>query len=180
MAKCLLTTRCDSPRRKNVVDTARLKLRWSAGLIAMVTLTQACGEQTADAFTRIQSLEQEAFVGDSLRPDVRRQLMVTYADLARQHPDHPFVPEGLFRRADLLVSAGKYEQAVLQLQDLHDGFPTYEWRARCAFLVAFIHDVHLRDPDLARRAYERVKALHPGTPEAEMASQSLKLLPQRP
>ena len=149
-------------------------------LASILTLALACEGPVKNTFERIQSLEKEAFVGDSLRDDVRRQLMVSYADLAREQPDHPFVPEGLFRRADLLISAGEHEQAVLQLQDLHDGYPQYELRARCAFLVAFIHDVHLRDADLAKRAYERVIALHPGTPEAEMASQSLKLLPQRP
>lgn len=152
---------------------------WSV-LVVTAAILLACGDTSQSTFDRIQALEREAFVGDSLRADVRRQLMVSYADLAREQPEHPFVPEGLFRRADLLISAGKYEQAVLQLQDLHDGYPAYELRPRCAFLVAFIHDVHLRDPELARRAYERVIALHEGTPEAEMSAQSLRWLPQRP
>lgn len=139
-----------------------------------------CDSSSDNLFQRIQKLEHEAFVGDSIRPDVRRELMVSYADLARRQPDHPFVPEGLFRRADLLISSENYELAVLELQDLHDGYPSFPKRARCAFLVAFVHEVHLRDPDLARRAYERVQVLHPGTPEAEMAKQCLALLPTRP
>ena len=127
----------------------------------------------------IQKLEAQAFSGQEIQPEVRRELMVAYGELARTEPEHPFVPEGLFRRADLLISAGKYEQAVWQLQDLHDGYPEYPNRARCAFLVAFVHDVHRRDPELAIRAYERVLALHPNTTESVMAQQSIKLLQLR-
>lgn len=146
----------------------------------IVVCLVGCRGDKKDVFLRIQHLEGQAFEGDSIRPDVRQELMVCYADLAREQPEHPFVPEALFRRADLLISAGKFEEAVLQLQDLHDGFPSFPLRPRCAFLVAFVYEVHLHDRELARRTYERVMALHPGTPEAEMASQSLKLLPQRP
>lgn len=163
-----------------MADSRTLRTSRWVWLVLILVLASACDHSSENTFERIQSLEKEAFVGDSLRDDVRQQLMVSYADLSREQPNHPFVPEALFRRADLLISAGKFEQAVLQLQDLHDGFPQYKLRARCAFLVAFIHDVHLRDADLAKRAYERVIALHPGTPEAEMASQSLTLLLQRP
>lgn len=134
-----------------------------------------CAPRQSD-FSAIQDLEQQAFVGDSMRGDVRQELMVKYAEFSRIHSDHPFVPEALFRRADLLISAGKYEHAVLQLQNLHDGYPNYPQRARCAFLVAFVYEVHLRDFELARRSYERTVALHPGTPEAELAAQSLALL----
>ena len=54
------------------------------------------------------------------------------------HPHDEFAPEALMRQADLLISAGKFEHAVLQLQDLHDGYPNYEKRALSAFLVAFV------------------------------------------
>lgn len=153
---------------------------WPALLVLGSVGVTGCDSSSDNLFQRIQKLEREAFVGDSIRPDVRRELMVSYADLARLQPDHPFVPEGLFRRADLLISAENYELAVLELQDLHDGYPSFPKRARCAFLVAFVHEVHLRDPELARRAYERVQVLHPGTPEAEMAAQCLAWLPTRP
>ncbi len=141
----------------------------------MVALQFGCtpGNET---LSEIRELERTAFEGEVIRPDIRQQLMVKYAEFSRLHAGHPFVPEALFRRADLLISAGKYELAVLQLQNLHDGHPTYPQRARCAFLVAFVYEVHLRDMELARRAYERTAALHPGTPEAELAAQSLALL----
>ena len=145
----------------------RMTLLW--GLIWMA----GCGSSDTSLKEQIQQWESIAFVGDSLRVDIRQKLLVGYADFARLHPDDPFVPEALMRRADLLVAAGKYEQAVLQLQDLHDGHPSYDKQAMCAFLVAFVYDEHLKDRDLAKRAYERVIAIHPVTPEAALAEQSL-------
>lgn len=132
-----------------------------------------CGSNDANLAEQIRRWESEAFVGDSLRVDIRQKLLIGYADFARLHPDDPFVPEALMRRADLLIAAGKCEQAVLQLQDLHDGHPSFEKRATCAFLMAFVYEEHLKDQDLARRAYKRVIAIHPSTPEAALAEQSL-------
>ena len=126
----------------------------------------------------IAELESKAFVGDTIQHHIRQKLMVQYAEFALTHPHDEFAPEALMRRADLLISAGKFEHAVLQLQDLHDGYPNYEKRALSAFLVAFVYDTHLHDLDLAKRAYERVTSLYPGTPEATMAEQSLALLPK--
>lgn len=142
---------------------------------ALVALQLGCAPGN-ETLSEIQKLERTAFEGEVIRPEIRQELMVKYAEFSRLHPDHPFVPEALFRRADLLISAGKFELAVLQLQNLHDGHPTYPQRARCAFLVAFVYEVHLRDMELAKRAYERTAALHPGTPEAKLAAQSLALL----
>ena len=127
----------------------------------------------SDALHEIKRLEAEAFVGDSLREDIGRQLMVRYGDFARTEADHPFAPEAMFRRADLLIAAGKYELAVLQLRNVHDGYPQFDKRARCAFLAAFVCDVHLKDRERATRAYENVIVLHPKTLEAQLAQQSL-------
>ena len=146
-------------------------------LAGCVLVLAACASPESPLLKDIQSLESQAFEGDSLRPDVRCALMVKYADFARLEGDHPFVPEALFRRADLLVSAGKFDHAILQLQDVHDGYPAFDNRPLCAFLVAFIYDEHLKDKELARRSYERVMALHPDTPEAMLAQQSLALVP---
>ena len=137
----------------------------------------SCTHEKSPLLREIQKLEQVAFEGDSLRVDIRQSLMIKYADFARWEGGHAFVPEALFRRADLLISAGKFDEAILQLQDLHDGFPTFDKRPLCAFLVAFIYDEHLNDRELAIRSYHRTIALHPESQEAIMAQQSLALLP---
>ena len=132
-----------------------------------------CGQVQPGLLKDIQALEQRAFDGDNMVADVRTALLVSYGDFARLHADHAFAPEALFRRADLLVSAGKFEQAVLQYQDLHDGYPKFDKRPDCALLMAFVYDVHLKDKPLARRAYLRTATIHPGTPQADMAMQSV-------
>lgn len=137
----------------------------------------SCGPQQPSLLHEIQDLERVAFEGDSLRIDIRQSLMIKYAEFARMEGGHAFVPEALFRRADLLISAGKFDEAILQLQDVHDGYPTFDKRPLCAFLVAFIYDEHLKDRELAVRAYARTMALHPDSPEAMQAQQSLALLP---
>ena len=96
------------------------------------------------------------------------------------HGGHPEIPEMLFRRADLLIQAEKYEDAVLQLQDVHDGYPTFDKQAWCALLMAFVYEEKLKDRELAIRSYERVMALHPDSPEADMAEQLLDRLRKLP
>lgn len=138
-------------------------------------LVAGCGEGPVEPglLKDIQALESRAFQGQEVVPEVRTALLVAYGDFARLHADHKFAPEALFRRADLLVSAGKFEQAVLQYQDLHDGYPKFDKRPDCALLMAFVYDVHLKDKPLARRAYLRTAAIHPDTPQAETALQSV-------
>jgi tetratricopeptide (TPR) repeat protein len=142
----------------------------------VVLIFSGCSEQGLR--DRIHDLEGRAFEGMVLDPEVRQDLMTEYANFARLFPEDAFAPEALFRRADLLVHAGKYELAVLQLQNVHDGFPAFDKRPDCALMMAYVYDVHLKDKSLARRAYLRTEALHPGTPQAEIALQSVALLDQ--
>ena len=144
-------------------------------LLIAVGLEAGCGggQVEPELLKDIQVLEQRAFEGEDMVAEVRTALLVAYGDFARLHADHEFAPEALFRRADLLVSAGKFEQAVLQYQDLHDGYAKFDKRPDCAMLMAFVYDVHLKDKPLARRAYLRTAAIHPGTPQAEAALQSV-------
>ena len=149
--------------------------RWVIALLVATELGTGCsgGQDDPRLLKDIQALEQRAFDGDDMVADVRTALLVAYGDFARLHAGHAFAPEALFRRADLLVSAGKFEQAVLQYQDLHDGYAKFDKRPDCALLMAFVYDVHLKDKPLARRAYLRTAAIHPGTPQAETALQSV-------
>lgn len=149
--------------------------RWLVVFLAVSGFVAGCDEGRVESglLKDIQALEQQAFVGEDMVPEVRTALLVAYGDFARLQADHVFAPEALFRRADLLVAAGQFEQAVLQYQDLHDGYVKFDKRPDCALLMAFVYDVHLKDKPLARRAYLRTAAIHPSTPQAEQALQSV-------
>jgi tetratricopeptide (TPR) repeat protein len=152
--------------------------RWTS-VLALVLSMAGCGpgqvsEQQGESLrASIRLLEDQAFQGGQLDDGVRDDLLKAYGEFARQSPNHPFVAEALFRRADLLVSKGKFQEAMSQLQDVHDSYPAFERRAQAAFLIAFIADTHLGDKELARQAYAHVISLHPDSPEAELAEQSM-------
>ena len=130
----------------------------------------------SDRFNEIQALEQGLFSPDeNLNPDenVRGQLMAEYATFSNFCNDDTRTPEMLFRRADLLRSAGRFQEAMTQLRDIHDHFPEYEKRPICAFLVGFIAEVELNDREQAKKTYEQVIALHDSTDASQWARQSL-------
>ena len=125
---------------------------------------------------QIEQLEQKLFaLSDDLVPDqeIRSQLMGSYAAFANACHDDVRTAEMLFRRSDLLRSAGKFQEAMTQLRDVHDHFPEYEKRALCAFLVGFIAEEELNDREQAKKTYEQVIALHDSTNVAVWARQSL-------
>ena len=137
-----------------------------------VMLEVDCGESAA----QIEQLEQKLFaLSDDLVPDqeIRSQLMGAYASFANACHDDARTAEMLFRRSDLLRSAGKFQEAMTQLRDVHDHFPEYEKRALCAFLVGFIAEEELNDREQAKKTYEQVIALHDSTNVADWARQSL-------
>jgi TolA-binding protein len=140
---------------------------------------QAPANDCSDLALKIKELEQVLFSSpDSLTPNenIRGQLMADYAAFSNFCHTDTQTPEMLFRRADLLRSAGKFQEAMTQLRDIHDHFPEYDKRAICAFLVGFIAEVELNDREQAKKTYEQVIALHDSTEAAEWARQSLKNL----
>jgi len=137
-----------------------------------------CGESVeSDCATRAEAIRaaEKDLVAGGLEPDAEARSALTraYAEFANACHEDSLTAEYLFRRADLLRSAGKFAEAVAQLRDVHDHFPEYPDRARCAFLVAFINEVELMDRELAKAGYEQVLLLYPGTEEAAMAEQIL-------
>lgn len=125
---------------------------------------------------KIQGLEQGLFsTEEDLSPNqkIRGQLMAEYAAFSNHCHDNSQTAEMLFRRADLLRSAGRFQEAMTQLRDIHDYFPEYEKRAICAFLVGFIAEVELNDREQAKKTYEQVIVLHDSTDAAEWSRQAL-------
>ena len=134
----------------------------------------------ADRLAEVVALESKLFA-DGTDPDgeVRDALLWAYAAYANACNGEPMAPELLFRRADLLRSKGAFEEAMTQLRDVHDHFPQYPNRARCAFLVGFIAETEVGDREQARLTYQQVMDVHPGSEEAEWARMSLEQLDLR-
>lgn len=160
--------------------------RWVWVAVALA----ACGNPEGDAvgeagdcaerLEAIGALEAELF-GDEVNPrsEIRDQLIRDYAAFANACNGEERAPEMLFRRADLLRSKGAFEEAMTQLRDVHDHFPSYPQRARCAFLVGFIAETELGDREQARLTYQQVVEVHPESEEAEWARTSLAQLDLR-
>lgn len=160
--------------------------RWAWAAIALA----ACGSQVeapelpaltcAERLQAIGELENRLFAVDE-EPDgeVRNQLLRDYAAFANACNGDASAPEMLFRRADLLRSKGAFEEAMTQLRDVHDHFPAYPQRARCAFLVGYIAETELGDREQARLTYRQVLEVHPESEEAEWARISLEQLDLR-
>ncbi len=110
---------------------------------------------------------------ETIDVSLRNALMTAYADFSNFCHEADETPEFLFRRADLLRSAGYFQEAMTQLRDIHDHFKDFDKRPICAFLVGFIAEEELNDREQARKTYEQVIELHPESRAAEWASQSI-------
>jgi len=146
-----------------------------------------CAEGGADQLSscddlkaQVVSLELEVANHVSLEAHDASQLMKAYADFANACPTDSIVAEYLVRRADLLRGAGKFHDAIRLLQNIHDGYPTYENRSLCAFLIAYLYETELGDHEMAEKFYTGVIDLHPESNEAKLAALSLRHLGKSP
>jgi tetratricopeptide (TPR) repeat protein len=148
---------------------------WGCGSSPAVE-SLSCDERWRD----LETLEAQLFEGElDPRGDIRDALLRDYAAFANACNGDLKAPEALFRRADLLRSKGAFEEAMTQLRDVHDHFPSYPYRARCAFLVGFIAETEMGDREQARLTYQQVIDVHPESEEAEWARISLEQLDLR-
>ncbi len=159
-------------------------MKWQVGVALLLA---ACGTSgpaveepgCGERLEGIAGLEAQLFEDDAVAGEVRTALIRAYADFANACNGEPETAEMLFRRADLLRSQGAFEEAMTQLRDVHDHFPQYPHRARCAFLVGFIAETELGDREQARLTYRQVLEVHPDSEEAEWARMSLAQLDLR-
>ena len=133
-----------------------------------------------DLKANVASLEKEIANHVSVVEYDSSHLMKAYADFANACPGDSSVAEYLVRRADLLRGAGKFHDAIRLFQNIHDGYPTYENRALCAFLIAYLYETELGDNEMAEKFYKGVIDLHPESNEAKLAALSLKHLGTSP
>lgn len=138
-------------------------------------------DSCADRLAAIASMEEQMLASpETLNAALRSDLMRAYAEFSNGCHDFEQTPEFLFRRADLLRSAGQFQEAMTQLRDIHDHYKDFDKRPICAFLVGFIAEVELNDREQAQKIYEQVIELHPESPAAIWAKQSIESLPVVP
>ena len=151
-------------------------------VLACVALLQVGCDSSQDGscallLSEVEAMEQSLLAGgEDVNVELRAKMMQAYAQCANTCHDHEFTPEALFRRADLLRSAGKFQEAMTQLRDIHDNYANYGKRSVCAFLVGFIAEVDLNDPEQAKKTYQQVIEVHPDSDAAKWARQSLQNL----
>ena len=157
------------------------------GLFLVLTLPllrcteDGSSERCTDRLAAIASMEEQMLASsETLNAALRSDLMRAYAEFSNGCHDYEQTPEFLFRRADLLRSAGQFQEAMTQLRDIHDHYKDFDKRPICAFLVGFIAEVELNDREQARKIYEQVIELHPESPAAIWAKQSIESLPVVP
>ena len=137
----------------------------------------ASSDRCADRLAAIAAMEEQMLASpETLNASLRSDLMRAYAEFSNGCHDFEQTPEFLFRRADLLRSAGQFQEAMTQLRDIHDHYRDFDKRPICAFLVGFISEVELNDREQARKIYEQVIELHPESPAAIWAKQSIENL----
>ncbi|MBL6865723.1 MAG: tetratricopeptide repeat protein [Flavobacteriales bacterium] len=161
--------------------------RIKVGLFLVLTLPllrcteDATSKGCVDRLTAIAEMEERMLESpEALNASLRSDLMRAYAEFSNGCHDYEQTPEFLFRRADLLRSAGQFQEAMTQLRDIHDHYKDFDKRPICAFLVGFIAEVELNDREQARKIYEQVVELHPESPAAIWAKQSIENLPVVP
>ena len=153
----------------------------------LVIILAGCSEESSDKSstcndlkTKVVNLEKEVASHVSFDENDSSNLMKAYANFANACPEDSIVPEYLVRRADLLRGAGKFHESIHLFKAIHDGYPHYENRALCAFIIGYIYDTELGDYEMAKKYYNGVIDLHPKSKEAKLATISLKHLGRSP
>ena len=157
----------------------RVKLQVITAMASVMFTFAGCqtGAESKDCDVRLKTIAEMEFAlvqeSGSVDATARGSLMSAYADFSNHCHDAEETPEFLFRRADLLRSAGQFQEAMSQLRDIHDHYKEFDKRPICAFLVGFIAEVELNDREQARKTYEQVIELHPQSAAADWARQSI-------
>ncbi|MEL6342581.1 MAG: tetratricopeptide repeat protein [Myxococcota bacterium] len=89
------------------------------------------------------------------------------------HPDHPLLPQVLYRRAEAAFNRDDFSSAVLRFQEVIDGHKDSSWAAWAMLRQGECFDKQ-DQPENARLFYEDVMRIWPGTDAAKEARQKLR------
>lgn len=96
--------------------------------------------------------------------------------LSTSFPDAPLVDDALILEAELLITLGKYHDAVITYRSLITDYPKSILRDRAQFGVAEVYQRHLRDKAKAIQAYEELLAAYPNSLLADEARKRIRML----
>jgi tetratricopeptide (TPR) repeat protein len=114
--------------------------------------------------------------GDSVDRALANQLLRSYQDYFNKAEKDSIAYEYLFKASTLADGIGKYPKAVELLVNFHDGVKSVDRRAEAAYLIAFIYDAHIKNPEKAALYYNKVIETYPTSKWALQATDALKIV----
>jgi tetratricopeptide (TPR) repeat protein len=114
--------------------------------------------------------------GDSVDRPLANQLLRSYQDYFNKAAKDSTAYEYLFKASTLADGIGKYPKAVELLVNFHDGIRSADRKAEAAYLIAFIYDAHMKNPEKAALYYNKVIETYPTSKWAQQATDALKIV----
>jgi tetratricopeptide (TPR) repeat protein len=118
----------------------------------------------------IKNLETKVNLLDTTydREDARK-LLGAYQNYYNNNTKDSIGGMYLYKAARLAHGMKNYRQAINLFTNYHDGFTGHPNRPEAALIVGIIYEQDLRDTTSAKKAYQRVIDIHPGTSQAKDA-----------
>ncbi len=160
-------------------------------VLSISILIVACNNQPASTTTapvkdnpelkalkeEIEKMEAKVKAGgDSVDRPLANQLLRSYQDYFNKAEKDSATYEYLFKASTLADGIGKYPKAVELLINFHDGTRSLDRRAEAAYLIAFIYDAHMKNPEKAALYYNKVIETYPTSKWAQQAADALKIV----
>lgn len=127
----------------------------------------------------IKQAEQLLFSKDGsykFDPKKAEKLIEQYSNYAKKYPKDSLTPEYLFKSAEMLIAAKKFEPANVVYEKIINEYPSYRKLPICIFMEGFNYENNLVDLVQAKKYYEQFLAKYPNDPMANDVKMSLEHL----
>src|SRR5262249_61627245 len=98
-----------------------------------------------------------------------------FTEMSHRYPKSPLTEPAEYFAANALYETGKYDQSILQFNDLVMRYPKGRFASQ-ALLREGQAFIKLNDPIDARLTLQKLQSDHPGTPEATAAASLMRNL----
>jgi outer membrane protein assembly factor BamD (BamD/ComL family) len=127
-------------------------------LIILFIGLQGCTPKKSDDQLFADALQSEKF---ALTPETMSLAAENYFEVYLTYPKSQLAAKALFKSANLLNTAAKYQDAVQRFKLIVDKFPDADEHPRALFMLGFINNNDLHDPVAATKYYEQFLAKYP-------------------